>query len=123
MRGLGRAIGRGLDGARKSPLVQLVAIGTVGLSLVLVGAVALAGANLRRLSAGWGADVQLIVYLEDGISGMRSQQIAGALARLPGVTAVRAVDPHEAWERLRRGLGARADLLDGVEEGFLPASI
>jgi cell division transport system permease protein len=41
----------------------------------------------------------------------------------PGVERVRTIDTHEAYERLRRSLGTRADLLDGVEEGFLPTSI
>jgi cell division transport system permease protein len=101
----------------------LVAIGCIALSLLLVGVVQLTAVNVRRLAAGWGADVQMTVYLEDGTAPSRAQKIAGALAKLPGVVGVRAVDGHQAWERLRRSLGARADLLDGVEEGFLPASI
>src|SRR5262249_50053381 len=76
-----------------------------------------------KLSRNWGADVQLTVYLEDGVTPARAQKITAALAKLPGVVAVRTVDAHEAWQRLQHSLGARADLLDGVEEGFLPASI
>ena len=123
MRSVARAIGRGLDGARRSPLVQLVAVGTIALSLVLVGALELTAKNVRQLAASWGADVQMTVYLEDGVTPARAQKVAAALAKLPGVLAVHTVDAHEAWTRLRRSLGARADLLDGVEEGFLPASI
>ena len=118
-----RSLGRALAGARQSPLIQLTAIGTIALSLLLVGVVELTAFNVRRLSAGWGADVQMTVYLEDGVAPARAQALAAALGKLPGVTAVRTVDAHQAWERLKRSLGARSDLLDGVEEGFLPASI
>lgn len=110
-------------GARDKPLIQLVAVGTIALSLLLVGVVELAALNVGKLSRGWGADVQMTVYLEDGVTPARAQKVAAALGKLPGVVAVRTVDAHEAWTRLRRSLGTRADLLDGVEEGFLPSSI
>jgi cell division transport system permease protein len=117
------ALRRGVDGARRNPLIQLVAIGTIALSLLLVGTVELVAANVALLSRGWGSDVQMTVYLEDGATSDRAQKIAAALGKLPGVTGVRYVEPHEAYERMKRSLGARADLLDGVEDGFLPASI
>jgi cell division transport system permease protein len=118
-----RAVRRGLAGTRRNPLIQLTAVGTIALSLLLVGAVELAAHNVARLAAGWGGDVQMTVYLEDGTSPARAQQIAAALGKLPGVEHVRPVDSREAWQRLRRSLGARGALLDGVEESFLPASI
>jgi cell division transport system permease protein len=118
-----QAIARGLRGARKNPLVQMVAVGTIALSLVLVGTVELVAANVANLARGWAGDVRMTVYLEDGCKPERAQKIAGALSRLPGVTEVRMVAPHEAYERLRRSLGSHADLLDGVEDGFLPASL
>ena len=118
-----RSLSRAWRGAAQKPLIQLVAVGTIALSLLLVGVVELAALNVRRLSAGWGGDVQMTVYLEDGVTPARAGKVAAALAKLPGVVGVRTVDAHEAWTRLRRSLGARAELLDGVEEGFLPASI
>ncbi len=110
-------------GARRNPLIQTVAVGTIALSLLLVGAVELVAFNVARLSTGWGRRVQMNVYLEDGVAAPRVRQIAAVLAKLPGAERVRTVEPREAWERLRRSLGGRGDLLDGVEEGFLPASI
>lgn len=118
-----RSVARALAGARAKPLLQLVAVGTIALSLLLVGVVELTAVNVRSLARGWGADVQMTIYLADGVAPARAQKVAAALAKLPGVVGVRTVDAHEASQRLRRSLGARADLLDGVEEGFLPASI
>ncbi|HEY7955900.1 MAG: cell division protein FtsX [Polyangia bacterium] len=118
-----RAIRRGLAGARRSPLIQLVAVSTIALSLVLLGVVELAASNVRRLARGWGDGVQMTVYLDDGIAPERAQAIAGALEKLPGVESVRSVDSLTAYARLKRSLGARGDLLDGVDESFLPASL
>jgi cell division protein FtsX len=118
-----RTVGRGLAGARRNPLIQMIAVGTIALSLVLVGVVALVAQNVGRLASSWGGDVQMTVYLEDGTSAERGQQIGAALGKLPGVDHVRNVDSREAYDRLRRSLGGRAALLDGVEETFLPASI
>ncbi|MGZ3443639.1 MAG: cell division protein FtsX, partial [Polyangia bacterium] len=95
-----RNLERALAGARQSPLIQLVAVGTIALSLLLVGVVELTALNVRRVTRGWGGDVQMTVYLEDGVSPARAQRVAAALARLPGVVGVRTVDAHEAWGRL-----------------------
>lgn len=120
---IARSLVRALDGARRNPLIQLTAVGCIALSLLLVGVVQLTAVNVRRLSAGWGGDVQMTVYLEDGVTAARAHKLADAIAHLPGVRGVHLVDAHTAWERLKRGLGSRGDLLDGVEEDFLPASI
>jgi cell division transport system permease protein len=116
-------IRRALGGIRRNPLIQMVAVGTIALSLVVAGAFALAARNVARLGEKWGRGTQMTVYLTDGTPPPRAKQIAAALQKLPGVEQVKVVEPHEAWLRLRLSLGERADLLDGVEEGFLPASV
>ncbi len=110
-------------GLSRNAIIPLTAIGAIGLCLLLLGGVALLYQNVAMLGAGWGQNVQLTVYLDDGVPAERVQQIAAALSQLDGVDEVHVVGPHEAWERLRLGLGDRHDLLDGVEESFLPTSI
>jgi cell division transport system permease protein len=121
-----KMVGRGLVGAVRAPLVQLVAVTTIALCLTLVGAVALVATNLGQLGRGWGDASQLVVWLEPGlpdeVSG-RATQIAEVLRHLPGVQAAQVVPSMEAWERLRHGLGGRASILDGVEPSFLPTSV
>ena len=116
-------IRRALRGIRKNPLIQLVAVCTIALSLLLAGAFALAASNLSRLGKSWGRGTEMTVYLQDGVAPPRARQIAAALGKLPGVERVQVIDAHQAYARMRQSLGERADLLDGVEEGFLPASV
>jgi len=118
-----RSLHGALAALRRAPLVQAVAIGTVAVSLVLCGLVRLLAINLDRMADTWGRGVEAIVYLEDGASPVRVRKIADAVARLPGVDGVRTIEGKEAYARLRRSLGDRGALLDGVEESLLPVSL
>jgi cell division transport system permease protein len=118
-----RALRAGLASIRRAPLVQLVTVLTVAVTFLLVGMLRLVGTNLGRAARSFGEGVQATVYLEDGISPVRVKKIADALVHMPGVAAVHTVDNHTAWERLRKSLGERESLLDGVEPELLPTSL
>jgi cell division transport system permease protein len=117
------ALRDGLASIRRHPLVQVIAVGAIAVALLFLGLVWIAADNVGRLARSWGREVQATVYLEDGLSPARAKKIADTLVRLPGVAAARPIDSTEAYARLRRSLGERASLLDGVEEGLLPSSI
>lgn len=117
------ALIRSLRGMGRSPSIQLITISTIAVCLLIVSGVALLGENLGRLAATWGKATHVTVYLEDNITPARAQKLADALEKLQGVDAVKVVEPKEAYQRLRRSLAERGDLLDGVEETFLPLSI
>ena len=118
-----RALRAGLGAIRRAPVVQAVAIGTVAVSLLLVGVVRLTATNLERMADSWGQGVQVIVYLEDGVVPARARKVAEAVGKLPGVEEVREIEGKDAYARLKQSLGDRASLLDGVEEALLPMSI
>lgn len=120
---MSRAIRGALASFRHAPLVQAVAIGTVAVSLLLVGLVRLLAVNVEQMAESWGRGVEVIVYLEDGAAPPRVKKIADAVSRLPGVASVGIVDGKEAYARLRRSLGDRGALLEGVEESLLPTSL
>jgi cell division transport system permease protein len=117
--GLARAV-RGVAGR---PLVALLSTGAIGVSLLLVGLVALAAANVARLTARWDDGVQMVVYLEEGVTPERARAIGRVLRWVHAIERVDYVPPDEAHRRLGDALGARRDLLEGVETGFLPGSL
>ncbi len=117
------AVVRSLRGMSRSPSIQLITVSTIAVCLLIVGGVALLGENLGRLATSWGKATHVTVYLEDNTSPARAQKLAEALIKLQGVESAKVVEPREAFSRLRRSLADRADLLDGVEETFLPLSI
>jgi cell division transport system permease protein len=105
------------------PLVTALATGAVGVSLLLVGLVALAAQNVSRVSSPWSGGVQMVVYLDEGVGPERATQIARALSGVPAIERVDYVPPDQALARLEGSLGDRRGLLDGVEVGYLPASL
>jgi cell division protein FtsX len=66
---------------------------------------------------------QLVAFLDDALADADRDDLATALAQLPGVAAVRVLQSAEALGRMRAELGDRAGVLDGVEQGFLPTTL
>jgi cell division transport system permease protein len=117
--GLGRAFG----GAARRPLVTALATGAVGVSLLLLGLVVLAAQNVSHLTQPWGQGVQMVVYLDDDATPERARAIAEILRSVDAIERVDYVPPDAALARLEQSLGERRDLLQGVEVGYLPASL
>jgi cell division transport system permease protein len=123
LRAAGSALYRCGRGMRQNLFIQSVAVLTVALLLVLAGAARLCALNLAQVIQSLGRNVEMIVYLSDGVTPERAAQISQVLEKLPGVQQVHPVSQREAYDRLRRSLGDHGDLLDGVEEGLLPRSV
>ncbi len=123
IRTLGYAISRALASLRRRPLIAALTIGVMTVALVLVGVAHMAERNVRTLSERWGAGVQMIVYLDEGVSTEHAQKISGALVDLPAVQSVNYIPPERAMEHLRLSLGQHDELLEGIEASFLPASL
>ncbi len=110
-----------LRGLRGSPVTTAVAILTIAVSLVLVGAFDLLLRNMEDLLDDFGRDLHVTAYLEDGLADAEAEHLAAVLLTVEGVESVRPVSKDEALERFKSGMGA--DLLDGLDENPLPASI
>jgi cell division transport system permease protein len=123
LRAITMGLGRALGGAARRPLVTLLATGAVGVSLLLVGLVVLAAQNVARLTQPWGQGVQMVVYLSDEATPERARAIAEILRSVEAISRVDYVPPDAALARLEQSLGERRDLLQGVEVGYLPASL
>jgi cell division transport system permease protein len=123
VRALLYGLARALRGTSRRPLVAVLSTGAIGVSLLIVGVVGLAAANVARLTARWDRGVQMVVYLEDDVTPERARAIGEVLAGVAAIERVDYVPADMAYRRLQASLGARAALLDGVETGFLPASL
>ncbi len=123
LRAIFYGLGRAFHGVGRRPLISMLSIGAISVALLLVGLVALAAGNVERMTARFGRGVQMIIYLQDGVTPERAMAIADILAKVQAVEHVDYVPPDEAYKRLQETLGPRRDLLDGIEPGFLPASL
>jgi len=123
LRGTARAVARAVENLRRRPLRAAFATGAIAVALMLVGAVYLAARNVESATSKWGHGVQMVVYLEEGVTEERAALIAQALVVVPAVEKVEHVSSEVALERLQSSLGEHDELVAGIEEGMLPASL
>ena len=112
-----------LRGIAASPATSAVAVATIGVTLVLVGAFLLLVSNMERLLDEFGDSLQVTAFLTAEAGEADRQRLRARAESLEGVANVRVVTPAEALERFRRGVGRGAALLDGLSENPLPASL
>jgi cell division transport system permease protein len=120
---LGYVVSRGLRGMGQAPLVQLIAVATMAVCMLLLGVVVLGWTNARGVAQAWGVDVPVTVYLADDAPPEEVDELVRSLEAVPQIAAVERVSPEAALERLSAGLGEGEGLLDGVDADVLPASL
>ena len=92
-------------------------------TLGILGAIGSVAMWRNSRSASPGDSAELVAFLRDDLPAASRDALTAALARLPEVARVRLLGSDEALSRMRRDLGDRASVLDGVEEGFLPTTL
>jgi cell division transport system permease protein len=97
--------------------------GAVAVSVLLLALVYLGFTNVDAVSQNWGQGVEMVVYLEDGVSPERVEEISGALQGIEAVTEVQYVSSSAARSRLMDSMGKHRDVLEGIEDEMLPASL
>jgi cell division transport system permease protein len=112
-----------LLGLRASPMTTTIAVATIGVTLLLVGAFALLVSNMERLLDRFGEDILVSAYLEVGLPGEEQRALLERVQSAPGVESVRLVSEEEAMQRFREGSAGRDFLLEGLDENPLPASL
>lgn len=112
-----------LRGIATSPVTSAVAVATIGITLVLVGAFGLLVSNMEALLDEFGGSLHVTVFLEEDLSEAERGGLAAVAGTVEGVESVRLVSKSEALERFRRGVGRGAALLEGLGENPLPASL
>ncbi len=109
-------------GLRSNSLVNLLAMGTISMAMLIVGFSLLVFLNLRAAVGAMGAQLEVSVYLRDGISEQEKDYVATRLKSEPGVRRATFRPRSEALDLLRKDLKGQEALLDGLGENPLPDS-
>ena len=108
---------------RRNNWMSFASIGTVAVSLFVLGVFLLLVLNMNRLASSLESQVQISVYLTDGLSESARKDIASDIQALQGIEEIRYVPKEEAKERLAKRLGDQKYLLDALgEKNPLPDS-
>ena len=101
---------------RRNNWMTFASIGTVAVSLFVLGVFLILVLNMNRLAGMLESQVQISVYLEDHLTDREKRQIGYDIESLQGIDTVTYVDREEAKARLKERLGDQKYLLDALSE-------
>lgn len=106
--------------ARKSvarnPFLSIATVLTAAIALLVLATFLLGAANLANLADFVERQVNVAIYLRDGVSKADRDALSGLIAGVGGVEQVTYVSQEAALQRLRDKFGENAALLDGIDE-------
>ncbi|MBW1722838.1 MAG: ABC transporter permease [Deltaproteobacteria bacterium] len=103
-------------------MIHAVSLGTVAISLLLIGAFMFMYVNVSNWVNRWGDTLTMSVYLEDGIDDVTKTGIETVVRGLPHVQTISFVSKEMALKEMREALGNQAGLLEGLSDNPFPAS-
>ncbi len=104
-------------------LVHLIGVGTMAIAFLIFDAFVLVFLNLNYWTEERGKLLTMSIYFKAEPEGIVLEDIKKELFGFPGVTIKGFISKDDAMESLRRQLGDKAGLLDGLRENPLPASL
>jgi len=103
-------------------LMNIVAISTTALALLMVGSVLLFQQNLSSLVHRMKSEATVVAYLKEGVGDDQRQEVQLKINPDPRVSDVQYRSPEEAMEIFKERFGEESDLLEGLEGNPLPGS-
>ncbi len=97
--------------------------GIMAMTLSVFGGFLIIQDNVGRLVKGWGEELQVFVYLEDGVDAAAAESMRAAVAAYPEVRVASYVSKERAWDEFKKTLGSQSGILDGLNPKVLPASL
>lgn len=107
----------------RSRLLNALSIGTIAVSLFVLGAFLTVASNLSEVVTRWTQKVQVTVYLEDRIEPRIQRILVERVRDDPAVESLAVVDREQARERFRALFRDLRALPDELGENPFPASL
>jgi cell division transport system permease protein len=107
----------------RSLLINVLSVGTIGVSLFVLGAFLTVASNLNVVVTRWTQKVQVTLYLRDGIDQTSRQAIEARLRDDPAVESAANVSRSAALERFRALFKDLRTLPEDLGENPFPESI
>ena len=103
-------------------LVHLIGVGTMVIAFLLFDAFVLAFVNINAWTQERGRTLTMSIYFKEAPERSAIEDIQRELLDYP-VSITKFISKKDAMKSLRRQLGEKAGLLDGLKENPLPASL
>lgn len=96
---------------RHNGLMSIASVSTVALSLLILGMFLIMVLNLNHMASALESQVQISVYLQDGMNDRDMREVGTRITKFPGVVQVNFVGKEEAMARFKQRLGEQQGLL------------
>ena len=108
---------------KRNNWMSFASVGTVAVSLFVLGVFLILVLNMNRLAATLESQVQISVYLQDDLKPADREDLQQDIAHMQGIESIRYVSREEAKARLADRLGDQKYLLDALgDKNPLPDS-
>lgn len=124
MRGYGPFyyVAEAFRGLRANSLVNLLAVGTISMAMLIVGFFLIVFFNVQSAVQTMGDRFEMSVYLKDGLTDHEKDFLLGRLKAEAGVRKVVSLSKTEALAQFKKELKGQEALLQGLGENPLPDS-
>jgi len=123
LRALGYFFTEAFTSLWRSRLINALSVGTIAVSLFVLGAFLAVAGSLSDVVARWTQKVQVIFYVEDGIEDRIRRSLEDQLREDPAVESLAYVSREEALARFRSLFRDLRTLPDDLGENPFPASV
>jgi cell division transport system permease protein len=120
--GLFYYISEAFRGLRANGLVNLLAVGTISMAMLIVGFFLLVFFNLQPVVNALGDRLEISVYLKDGLTEHEKDFLVSRLKAEPGVRKVVYLSKADALAVFKKELKGQEALIQGLGENPLPDS-
>ena len=123
LRALGYFFQEALTSLWRSRLINALSVGTIAVSLFVLGAFLTVASNLSQVVTRWTEKVQVTFYLQDGVEDRIKDSLAAQLRDDPAVESVTPVSRAQALDRFRVLFKDLRTLPDDLGSNPFPASL
>ena len=123
LRAIGYFVEEALVSLWRSRLINALSIGTIAVSLFVLGAFLTVASNLNEVVARWSKKVQVTFYLEDGLEPRIRESLVERLRAHAAVESVTTVSREEALRNFRTLFQDLRTLPDDLGNNPFPASV
>jgi len=115
-------IAEAFRGLRANSLVNVLAVGTISMAMLIVGVFLLAFINLHAAVNALGDRLEISVYLKEGVTDHERDFLSMKLKSEPGVRKIDYLSKADALALFQKEFKGQEALLQGLGENPLPAS-
>jgi cell division transport system permease protein len=117
-----RTIKTAISNIRSNRQVFWVSIGTITIVFAIIGLFLIIFVNMNSFLKTWNEQVQLIVYLDDGVTQVQRNSLEALMKHSAEIEKFDFVSKESAWEDFKTTFSEKSDFISDLEFNPLPAS-